>query len=131
MVDPAVHSGCGIQFTDVEVQPLAAELAGGLKEAGMETTPAYTPPDQATCGTPEVILTIAVAAVAKAVVIAALHAIERRLKQSKTADHDQRIQIVIDSPGRSKKRFPFSPHDVTDDAIDEFVSGVIDFVAAL
>jgi len=131
MVDQVIHSGCGIQFTDVEVEPLATELAAGFKEAGMETTPAYTPPGEATFGTPEVILTIAVAAVAKAVIISALHAIERRLKKSKASDHDQRIQIVIDNPGKLKKRFPFSLYDVGDEAIDEFVSGVIDFVTAI
>jgi hypothetical protein len=130
MVD-SIQLECRIQFTDAEAEPLAAEIAAGLKEAGVETTPAYDPPAQATYGTPEVILTIAVAAVAKAVVVAGLRALERRLKQSKTKDHDRRIQIVINSPGKPRKRFPFSLHDVTDDTIHEFISGVIDFIAAV
>jgi hypothetical protein len=131
MVEAVVPCAFSIQFTDGEVQPLASEMAAGLKETGMETKTVYTPPEQETYGTPEVILTIAVAAVAKAVVISALHAIERRLKLAKSTGRDQRIQIVIDASGKDKKRFLFSLQDVADEAIDEFVSGVIDFVAVL
>ena len=132
MADPSLHSQyCRIQYTDLDAKPLSDELAAGLKEAGVETTPASMIPVEATFGTPEVILTIVATAAAKAVFIATLRAVERHLKQSKETCGNRRIQIVIDNPGRSKKRFPFSLQGATGDAIEEFVSSVIDSVAEL
>jgi hypothetical protein len=120
-----------IQFTDDEVKPLASELAEALKDAGVEVPPQHKPPTVGSYGTPEVILTIVATAAAKALVVAALHAIERRLKQWKTASQDQRVQIVVDRPGELRKRFPFSLQEAGEDAIQEFVSSILDSVADL
>jgi hypothetical protein len=133
MSELAIHpEDYRVQYTGPEAELLAEQIAAGLKEAGVNTTPLHKPPSRASFVAAEVILTIVATAAAKAVVIAALRAIGRRLKQSKTAGiGEQRLQIVLDKPGEPKKRFPFSLQDAAGDAVDEFISGVIDAVADL
>jgi|SRR5947209_5781054 len=133
MAEPAIHpDDCKVQYTGPEAEPLAEEIAAGLREAGVNTKPLHKPSSHGSFVTAEVVLTIVATAAAKAVIIAALRAIGRRLKQSKTSGTaEQRLQIVLDKPGEPKKRFPFSLQDAASEAVDEFISGVIDAVADL
>ena len=133
MAEPAIQSEqCSILYSSHTAQPLAEQIAAGLREAGVNATPFHTPPSRASFAAAEVILTIVATAAAKAVIIAAIRAIGRRLKQSKTASTgEERLQIVLEKPGEPKRRFPFSLQEATDDAVEEFISSVVDSVAEL
>ena len=106
MADPAVATEpWRIEFTQQDIGPTASMIAEDLRKAGVTTGSAtYKPPSEATLGTPEIIITIIVAAAAKALVVSGLHALEQALEGQISGQADRRAQIILIGPAEAKQR---------------------------
>jgi hypothetical protein len=115
-----------IEFTKQDLGPDASALAEDLHRAGVPVnTPAYKPPQEATLGTPEILVTILLTATARALVIAGLHALQKALEKQIDGKADRRAQVILVRHDNNKRRFPMSLKNITKEALKEFIDQIV------
>jgi hypothetical protein len=115
----AIDVGWRVEFTDPTLQQTAATIVDGLRTVGASVGPAKRKPAQdATLGTPEIIITIVVTAAAKAIIVAGLQAIERILEGHLRDPLEKRAQVILNGPGHERQRFPVSLQKIGKEALN-------------
>lgn len=124
-----------IEFTDDAVASLAHSLSDDLAQARVPAGRArFQPPEDATLGTPEIIVTIAVTAAAKSLIVAGLTVLRRRLEAQPEDGSDRRVQIVLTDPVQAAsrpKRFPINLRGVGKDTLKAFIDQIVSVVEKL
>jgi hypothetical protein len=118
-----------IEYDDPGAGPVAEGIAASLEQAGAgSSAPEYQPPQDATYGTPEIILTIVVTAAAKAVIVSGLHALERFLENQIAVPDDRRVRVALKAPGRRSNHSSISLRQAGKEALHSFVSDLVSAV---
>jgi hypothetical protein len=115
-----------VVFTDQREHAFAEELRSCFDSTDLKiANAAYEPPDEATLGTPEVIMTIVVTSATRAIVVAGLNLLGKYLEHRIGAGaEDKRVQIILVGESQTPRRFPLGLRSATVDAVNEFIARV-------
>ena len=114
-----------IDFTDQRLAAAAQSVAEEVGAAGVPVaSPNLEPPKTGTLGTPEIIITIVVTTVGKALIDAGLEALRKALEDYLDRPDASRAQVVLSMPDNSKQRFPIDLRKAGKAFVDTFISQI-------
>jgi len=102
----------------------AAEIAVAFGKANVPVSTPEPKSVEARLGTPEVILTIIATAALKATIKAGLDALKQYLELRAGANDGKRIQVIVQRPNDSTKRFGLSLKNLGLETITEFITDI-------